>query len=793
MRARLTRSTVLAFLTAFVLLILVLANVRVVSKFASLRSSARAQRATEQAALQVLSDLRDAETAQRGFLLTGHKDYLEPFEQGRLAIGPALALLQAGAVEPEQRERVQRLSGLVQKKMAELQDTVELMRAGRREAALAIVEGDDGRRLMGSVRGVVDELTGAARDVLATRQDELRANVNVAFVVDGVAGAVALLLTVLVGGIDRDLRRRQELELELRGSVAREHEARVAANLSREWFETTLHSIADAVIATDRAGAVTFMNAVAQELTGWSLDEARGRPLAEVFAIVDAETRARVERPVERVLHEGAVILMRRGGGEVAIDDSAAPIRGGDGELAGVVLVFRDVGVGRRDDDRRAFLARASAELASTLDYRATLATITRLAVPAIADWCAVDMLEDGVLKRLAVAHVDPEKVRLVEEIERRYPPDPNAPHGVPNILRTGQPELVGDITPDLLDALTIDDGHRELARALSLKSFLGVPIVRGERVLGVISLVMAESNRHYNESDFEMAVLLADRAAVTIENARLLAESRRAQERADVDRAEAELANRTKDEFLAILGHELRNPLAPIVTALQIMKMRGGDEHERERTVIERQVKHMVRLVDDLLDISRITRGKVELAREPVEISETVQKAIEMASPLLEGRRHDVTVSVPRQLWVLGDEVRLAQVVANLLNNAAKYSEPSSKITIEAARANHDGRSEVVLRVRDRGMGIAPEMLPRVFELFVQEQQALDRAHAGAAPRRHHHRAQRRPRARQRVRGAAARARGVGGRGAGARHRRGERRGGAAASRRGARAGGRR
>ncbi len=193
----------------------------------------------------------------------------------------------------------------------------------------------------------------------------------------------------------------------------------------------------------------------------------------------------------------------------------------------------------------------------------------------------------------------------------------------------------------------------------------------------------------------------------------------------------DAESANRAKDEFLAILGHELRNPLAPILTALQIMRLRGGDADENARTIIDRQLKHLVRLVDDLLDVSRVTRGKIELEREPIEVAEVLAKAIEMTSPLLEQRTHQLTVDVPRRgLVVSGDATRLAQVFANLLTNAAKYTEPGGHIDVRAAV--DAGGGEIVVTVRDSGVGISPEMLPRVFDLFVQERQELDRSQGG-------------------------------------------------------------
>jgi PAS domain S-box-containing protein len=193
--------------------------------------------------------------------------------------------------------------------------------------------------------------------------------------------------------------------------------------------------------------------------------------------------------------------------------------------------------------------------------------------------------------------------------------------------------------------------------------------------------------------------------------------------------REAAESANRAKDEFLAMLGHELRNPLAPIMTALQLLKLRGVSGVDREREIIERQVHHLVSLVDDLLDVSRITRGKLELKRAHVELSDVVAKAIEMASPLLEQQRHQLWVDVARRgLGLWGDPTRLAQVVANVLNNAAKYTEPGGRIAIIAARE----ADQVVLCVQDSGVGIAAEMLPCVFDLFVQERQTSARSRGG-------------------------------------------------------------
>ena len=206
------------------------------------------------------------------------------------------------------------------------------------------------------------------------------------------------------------------------------------------------------------------------------------------------------------------------------------------------------------------------------------------------------------------------------------------------------------------------------------------------------------------------------------------LTERRRAEEDATARNA-AEQANRAKDEFLAMLGHEMRNPLAPIVSAIQLLKLRGDSKSTREYEVIERQVKQMIRLVDDLLDVSRISRGKIELKRAPIDLRGVLAIAAEIAAPLFERKRQDFEVKVPPYpLVVDGDEARLTQVFANLLNNAAKYTDDGGRITLTI---RHD-QAQVVVEVRDNGIGIDPALLPRVFELFVQGHQDADRTEGG-------------------------------------------------------------
>jgi len=206
--------------------------------------------------------------------------------------------------------------------------------------------------------------------------------------------------------------------------------------------------------------------------------------------------------------------------------------------------------------------------------------------------------------------------------------------------------------------------------------------------------------------------------------------EQRVAERTAQLEQAhrDAQLANRAKDEFLAMLGHELRNPLAPIITALELMEMRGPDVLKRERTIIERQTQHLSVLVDDLLDVARIARGIVKLEIERVSLTDAIAKAVETTSPLFEQQRHELVLDVADDLAVNGDPARLAQIFANLLSNAAKYTDPGGRITVKATPRG----DEVAIAVADNGRGIERDMLPRVFDPFVQEQQKLDRSRGG-------------------------------------------------------------
>ncbi len=280
-------------------------------------------------------------------------------------------------------------------------------------------------------------------------------------------------------------------------------------------------------------------------------------------------------------------------------------------------------------------------------------------------------------------------------------------------------PEIAGPAKRQVAEVIATRKSHREeilfpVGGEERFFEYVLTPVLDAQ---GEVDFIVSIGRDTTERKRAELAV-----AEIDAERARLL-------ERAEHARAEAEKASRAKDEFLAMLGHELRNPLSPILTALQLMRLRAPELLVKERTIVERQVQHLVGLVDDLLDVSRITGGKIELKKRRLEMAEVLGKAVEMASPLLEQRRHRLSVSVPPAgLLVDGDEGRLAQVFANLLTNAAKYTEPGGDVAVAAERT--DGH--IVVRVRDSGMGIAPELLPRIFDLFVQSERTLDRSQGG-------------------------------------------------------------
>jgi PAS domain S-box-containing protein len=397
----------------------------------------------------------------------------------------------------------------------------------------------------------------------------------------------------------------------------------------------------------------------------------------------------------------------------------SVPVRDETGAVVRWIGSSTDIDDQKRAERTSRFIAAASRTLATLVDYQTALQRVAELAVPDFADWCAVDMAEEnGCLRRLALCHADPGKVQLAFDLERRYPPRQPSEQGAQRVLKTGQPEMTPEIPDALIEQVAHDAEHLAAIRTLGLRSYISVPLIGGGRTIGVITFIATDdSGRRYDEQDLSVAQELAYRAGIAIENARLY--------------SDLQQAARQKDEFLAVLAHELRNPLAPIRTALQLVAVAGDDAARRNRacTVMDRQLRHMVRLVDDLLDVSRITRGRIELQKQPAELAAILQNAIETSRPTIEGNGHELTVTFPRDPVVVhADPTRLAQVFSNLLNNAAKYTPRGGHIVV-AAESTDGG---VAVRVQDSGIGIPEEMLDHVFDMFVQVDRSFERSSGG-------------------------------------------------------------
>jgi PAS domain S-box-containing protein len=594
----------------------------------------------------------------------------------------------------------------------------------------------------------------------------------------------------------------------------------------REWFEVTLSSIGDAVITTDVQGKVTYLNPVAESMTGWHSAQARGEPVERVCRIVNEYTRQVIANPIEKVLQTGKIVglanhtaLIDNNGHVIPIEDSAAPIRDAHGKITGAVMVFHDVSARRRAEEA---LRESEERLRATFDQAAVGILVADLNsqqfLEANQKFCdmlgyTLDELRRLTLKQITYAEDIPEMRAKTDALAVRQVPHCTFEHRY--IRRSGSPvwgrttltlltegsgeakQFIG-IIEDITARKEAEQAlHEARTQAHKVRSSLAAIVESSDDAIisktleGVISTWNHGAERMFgftaeevlgksitllippNQIDEEPAILEKLRRGERIDHyetvrrkkdgtlldvsltvspvkdadgkivgaskiSRDITQRKRAEEllRREVavrERAEATLreADRRKDEFLATLAHELRNPLAPIRQAAQIAKSPTATEAQKRWSsdVISRQVQHMSLLLEDLLDISRITRGTLELRTDMVELAEVVQAAVEAAHPVIDAKRHTLSIELPSEpVRFVADPLRLAQVLSNLLTNAAKYTDPEGHIRLRAWCV----ADTVTISVVDTGVGLAPEEITRIFAMFSQVATSRDRSEGG-------------------------------------------------------------
>jgi PAS domain S-box-containing protein len=567
----------------------------------------------------------------------------------------------------------------------------------------------------------------------------------------------------------------------------------------RERLRITLASIGDAVISTDAEGRVHYLNAVAESLTGWPQAEAAGRPLPEVFHIVNEETREAAENPAVRALREGVVVglanhtvLISRDGTERPIDDSAAPMLDAAGTPVGVVLVFRDVGQRREAEEAQARLA-AIVESSHDAIISKTLQGVIRTwnqGAERLFEFTAAEAVGQPI-----TIIIPPERLHEEEAILAQIARGERVDHyETVRVARDGRRLHISLTVSPLRDAAGRIIGASKVARDITARkrveealraSEVRFRTLAAQAPVGIVTTDEDGGVQFVNQAWCEMAGLSADDAggqgwaralhpedrervtegwcAAVSARAPFAAEFRLLRSTGKVawvhgqaiclpddsgrpagyigtvtditQRREAvaalQEADRRKDEFLAVLAHELRNPLAPLRNGLEVMRLAAGDAQlvARTRDMMGRQLSHLVRLIDDLLDVSRVSRNRMELRRSRILLADVVGSAVEAARPVFEAAGLDLRVSLPpKAIHLDADLTRLAQVFGNLLNNSAKYTPRGGQVQLTAVRDD----DHVLVRVQDSGIGIPAASLPIIFDMFSQVNRSIEGSAGG-------------------------------------------------------------
>jgi PAS domain S-box-containing protein len=476
-------------------------------------------------------------------------------------------------------------------------------------------------------------------------------------------------------------------------------------------FSGIISISADAIISIDDEHRITIFNHGAEQAFGYSQAEAIGTPLdtliperfrnthrqhVEQFASGDVMARSMDERLLK-------ITGLRRNGEEFPAEAAISRLQVGERTLLTVAL--RDITERARIEREQQFLAEAGAVLGATLDYEQTLATVAEFVVRDFAEWCIVDVLEEREhFRRLKVVSADPAKEQLCRRLEQ-FCIDRDRPYLARSAMETKQPLLIEHITSEQFESMA--QGPPEVLRAVTPRSLMALPLLMRGELLGAMTFISSTPSRTYGSEYLRLAEVLADRAAVAIENARLYQASVR--------------ATQLRDQVLGVVAHDLRNPLSAILLQAGALKRQGVEPErrsQRPREAIQDAVNRMNHLIQDLLDVALMESGRLTIQPARLSARELIVSAADVQRPLASSSSLELRVDVDRDVpEVWGDRNRLLQLFENLIGNAIKFTKAGGCVAAGAASRDE----QVVFWVSDTGSGIAPEDLPRVFDRFWQ------------------------------------------------------------------------